>query len=102
MVLVVMFFQTVPQTFLTAAYNDLEVFVTCDYHQVPLKWNHQPSASAPVVGCGHGSDGKDPKGSSQRVCLCYLQRCGLPVRRSHEDHQHVVDAQVAKDVTLRH
>lgn len=38
----------------------------------------------------------------QRICLCYLQRCGLPVRRSDEDHQHVVDAQVAKDVTLRH
>lgn len=33
---------------------------------------------------------------------CYLQRCGLPVTRDDEDHEHVVDAQVAKDVTLRH
>lgn len=33
---------------------------------------------------------------------CYLQRCGLPVTRNDEDHEHVVDAQVAKDVALRH
>lgn len=34
--------------------------------------------------------------------MCYLQRGGLSVHRSDEDHQHVVDAQVAKDVTLGH
>lgn len=34
--------------------------------------------------------------------MCYLQRGGLPVYRSNEDHQHVVDAQVAKDITLGH
>lgn len=35
-------------------------------------------------------------------CVCYLQGGGLPVNRSDQDHQHVVDAQVAKDVTLGH
>lgn len=34
--------------------------------------------------------------------MCYLQRCWLLVHWSDEDHQLVVDAEVAKDVTLRH
>lgn len=36
------------------------------------------------------------------LCVCYLQWCWLLVHRSDEDHQLVVDAQVAEDVALRH
>lgn len=36
------------------------------------------------------------------LCVCYLQRRWLLVHRSDEDHQLVVDAQVAKDVALWH
>lgn len=36
------------------------------------------------------------------MCVCYLHGRGLLVHGSEQDHQLVVDAQVAKDVALRH
>lgn len=41
-------------------------------------------------------------GSHAGVRVCYLQWRGLLVDGGQEDHQLVVDAQVAKDVALRH
>lgn len=36
------------------------------------------------------------------ACVCYLQRCWLLLHWSDEDHQFVVNAQVAEDVALWH
>lgn len=39
---------------------------------------------------------------SEPACVCYLHRCRPLVHRSEQDHQLVVDGQVAEDVALRH
>lgn len=42
------------------------------------------------------------KGTGSRGGAFYLERCWLLVYWCNEDHQLVIDAQVAKDVTLWH
>lgn len=39
---------------------------------------------------------------SEPACFCYLHRCRPLVHRSEQDHQLVVDGQVAEDVALWH